>query len=62
MRNERFNRMVAWFENLAMSVSDILRTPEPVLVPVRNRGVSERVRVERSKLLARTWPRLPPLG
>jgi len=62
MRTRRLHRIVAWFEDLARSFSETLRTPEPVLVPVRIEETSERDLFERRKLLARSWPRLPPLG
>lgn len=60
MKSERLRRLVAWFNELALSVSGNLRTPQPVLVPVRIEEAYERDLLERRKLLARTWPRLPP--
>jgi hypothetical protein len=62
MRNKRLHSVVTWFEDLARSFSEILQTPEPVRVPVRIDEASERDFIERRKLLARSWPRLPPLG
>jgi len=60
MKFLRINRLAAWFENFAMGVSEILRAPEPIPVPVRTEIVTERDLIERRKLLERSRPRLPP--
>jgi hypothetical protein len=60
MNMRRFRGMVDWVEDLSTKFLGLLRTPEPVLIPVRFEQTSERGLIERRKLLARSWPRQPP--
>ena len=60
MRTERLHQMAVWLQELTLSVSELFRIREPVMVPARIEESCERGLFERQSLLARTRPRQPP--